>query len=333
MIEYLLKYMTWLIPVGISFVGAWFYAYTSTDKVTNKKTLTSFGKIAIVFTVLGLILSLYLMIASDQKAYEKSIDDEEKLSIRQQELNQEKQKRQKFQNSSNLKADENIALNKNLLVLFENVKIIIDNRGANLDNEQVNNALSGIAKIASTSEELKNANPLLHAEFEKAITFDDYVVVGEKIIKNNTEARFENNNRVCRNLYDKMDGLDGMETRLLLDDELIVRFHTMPDGSRFTLVSQKFGNPEEKLSEWPTAKFFAVLENGDAIEMQCTTSGTGRCEINLNIGSINANVHTLLQSNNVSAFQIMGQQSKIGEIAVDKNAANLIKAAISCLKR
>lgn len=75
-----LKYLTWFLSVGTAFVGAWFFEFTITDKDTNRRSLTQWGKRAIIVAGLALILALPLQIATDAAASRSAEKLDERLT-------------------------------------------------------------------------------------------------------------------------------------------------------------------------------------------------------------------------------------------------------------
>ncbi len=66
----ILKYLAWLIGVGVPFAGAWFVNYTETDQITGRKRITRAGYYGLSFAILGLILALSQTIKADISAIE-----------------------------------------------------------------------------------------------------------------------------------------------------------------------------------------------------------------------------------------------------------------------
>jgi hypothetical protein len=61
-----LKYASSLVAVAITFAGGWFYEFTVTDTKTGKRSLTPWGRYAIGFAVLALVLAGITTVWSDK---------------------------------------------------------------------------------------------------------------------------------------------------------------------------------------------------------------------------------------------------------------------------
>lgn len=84
-----LKYLSWMLTVGTTFVGTWFFEYTTTDKETGRRKLTVWGRRGIVFSGLALACSLALTLWTDheaahkqKRAEEKAAEEQIKLDVR-----------------------------------------------------------------------------------------------------------------------------------------------------------------------------------------------------------------------------------------------------------
>jgi len=83
--EEILKYVLLLVGNLIAFAGAWFVAFTETDKTTKRKRLTKWGRRALPVAVILLVAGFALTVINDRQSASKA----EQAKINEEERNQE----------------------------------------------------------------------------------------------------------------------------------------------------------------------------------------------------------------------------------------------------
>lgn len=61
----ILKYLSWLLAVGVGFAGSWFFEFTVTDEDSQRKRLTRSGKWGVGLALVGLVSALSWTVLDD----------------------------------------------------------------------------------------------------------------------------------------------------------------------------------------------------------------------------------------------------------------------------
>src|SRR5580704_7281549 len=86
----ILKYVTSAITVGTAFAGTWFFEFTKTDKDTGRRSLTPWGRRAIVFAATSLACAAFLTVWVDRDAAQKQQAAERKSLAQQRQIEVER---------------------------------------------------------------------------------------------------------------------------------------------------------------------------------------------------------------------------------------------------
>ena len=61
-----LKYLSWIVTVGVGFAGSWLLEFTVTEASSKRKRLTRSGKVAASIALVGLVSALFWTILDDR---------------------------------------------------------------------------------------------------------------------------------------------------------------------------------------------------------------------------------------------------------------------------
>ena len=105
----ILKYMSWLLAVGVGFAGSWMFEFTATDPVSRRKRLTQSGKWAAGLSILGLASALSWTVLEDlqrQDEKEQLVKFQRESERREIELQASQAAAQKLREEINDKQDD-----------------------------------------------------------------------------------------------------------------------------------------------------------------------------------------------------------------------------------
>lgn len=304
-----LKYLAWLLTVGIPFVGTWFFDFTTTDKATGKKTLTAVGAKVIYLSALSLVCALAVSVWTDYRSAASERRAQQAKAHAEKLAEEERSRTADFQMQS-LKAH---ADTHRLLAL--------NNRNINLlpasEQEVVRETVSQLSSI----EDLRREYPKLFARAASATTFGEvvgaiteahYTKISERVRTSDlacSNIRIERLERGLPNGYPgatfKAEPTDSKSGELLF-------FTYMVDGAGIRL-SMNWISSDPKLSfktnPFENGYYYEFVDGSRSGVVRCDDKRiSGICEVRTGNGGQALDVYRLLQSKR-TAKVVFGDRS------------------------
>ncbi|MHA7773882.1 hypothetical protein [Roseibium sp. M-1] len=295
----ILKYISWALTISIPFAGAWFFQYTKNDEKNGRKKITKFGFVAFILSIIGILLSGYLMIEGDKrsktaKAEAKAETDREKEKAEEfrSQMNAEREKAETFRLSMDRLQTETNEKVKTILISLErlNANEISKDQFEQIAEDQFPEAFTGW----NTFEELKRENPVI---VERIISSNNYneveaIIIGElsKVI----ESKIKLKDPECSQLYEPMSGLQAYRSSFKSGTELLFSSLVLPESVDLKIADLRAYNRSE--FDISKGKLSVQFSDGTVIVVECQAGiMDGSCDLNFSKSSANARLHSQLR--------------------------------------
>lgn len=298
----LLKYLSWILTVGTTFVGNWFFEFTTTDKETGRKKLTVWGRRGVVFAGLALACSLGLTLWTDYEAAHKQKGAEEEAA-------RDRANATEYQR----KSETALADIKSLMEAISAAPL--SQEGKNLIGREVVN-LAGV-------EDYKRHFPELYERIKKAASFDDMSSAIREGLSRAAADRISDRPE-CANVPRSSNGpiLDGFPGDIFMVGETaVINYLITSDGVKFG-----FSDSSDLNSLGRGSYKFLFADGSESSELRCAEFKTEMsCDDKTSNDSARV-VYGDLQKKSVESIK-----TDANTYPVSESTAKAIRVTFSCI--
>lgn|GEM_PF-2948000 len=173
----ILKYASVAFAVGVTFVGTWFYEFTTTDKETGRRSLTPWGRRAVVVAVLSLAMAGVSTLWSDQIAAEATRSAKLKLAAEHREKLEETKRTREYQARAEDLQKEMTRSQADAVALLK----VVNDSVKNLSPAE-KSTLEPIIKKIGTPAQFKEAYPELYKMFMAGKPVEAVMAAADEIV-------------------------------------------------------------------------------------------------------------------------------------------------------
>jgi hypothetical protein len=315
-----LKYLTWVLTVGLAFAGAWLFEFAKADPVTGRKKLTPWGRRGIVVAALSSLFALATTVWGDVDTARKaaaaaaqSVKDRQMVEAEREAADLERQEAAEYRKKAESASGESLTLLRLLAT---------DSTTRNeAERSRIRDAVSGLEAYKA----LEKLEPGLYERLARLGPFSEAAVkeYGDAYARR-VRARVSTRPD-CQGIATEFDIGDGfIGGHFWMTDSPTVRpalgFLIRPEAVSvdFRIVSD--GPP-------PKTKYKLTFSDGSASQfLQCRAGGYGTCE------------DSTRDSDTRQAYEVV-QKKLIARVdadnglsfVVDPDAASRVQRTFSCL--
>lgn len=239
------------MTVGTAFAGSWFFEFTKTND-NGKRSLTKWGRRAIVFAALSLVLALVSTVWTDRHTFEKQREANEKLKAEQDRSERDRSRTLEYQQRAENSQNE---LKELLNVVSNN----IDNFDTD-SQQEVGKYIDNLDNI----DDYKRQYPDLYNKLIGARSYPKLVEIINEALERKMGERVSADIQNCSDIeLDRVSA--GNPIRLngfKLADNTLFNVYVDIDGLKLGLVAKDGLEDGYKF----------VLDDGDTVNMLCNLS-------------------------------------------------------------